>query len=248
MMELHSTSTDVQTTTGNSQFTPVTNESNTRVYPWLVSLAYFWGSRFVIPAYFGQIQIIGRENIPPTGPVILAPTHRARWDSLLLPYAVGRLVTGRDMRFMVTSSECQGIQGWFILRMGGFPVDVNRPAIATLRHAIELMQQGEMLVIYPEGGIHRDGKVYPLKLGVARLALLAESSYPNLGIEIVPIGINYSQAHPQWGTNVKIHIGVPLKVADYISGSLKDNAKSLTADLSSRLTPLSINYPENRNI
>ena len=173
MMELHSTSTGVQSTTKNPQFASVTNESNGRVYPWLVSLAYFWGSRFVIPTYFGQIQIIGRENIPPTGPVILAPTHRARWDSLLLPYAVGRLVTGRDMRFMVTSSECQGIQGWFILRMGGFPVDVNRPAIATLRHAIQLMQQGEMLVIYPEGEFHRDGKVYPLKLGVARLALFS---------------------------------------------------------------------------
>jgi 1-acyl-sn-glycerol-3-phosphate acyltransferase len=123
--------------------------------------------------------------------------------------------------------------------MGGFPVDTQRPAIATLRHTVELMLQGEMLVIFPEGGIFRDGKLHPLKSGVARLALTAESIHPGLEIKIIPVGINYSQAYPNWGTDVNIHIGEPLQVADYINGCLKQNAKHLTADLANQLQQLS---------
>jgi len=72
----------------------------------------------------------------------------------------GRGVTGRDLRFMVSADEVRGIQGWFDL--GGFPD--KHPAITTLRHE-SLLQQGEMLVIFPEGNIFRDGSLHPLKLG-----------------------------------------------------------------------------------
>ncbi len=70
---------------------------------------------------------------------------------------------------MVTIDECQGLQGWFVRRLGGFPVDSRHPSIRTLRHGVELLQQGKALVIFPEGNIYRDGKVHPLKSGIARL-------------------------------------------------------------------------------
>jgi 1-acyl-sn-glycerol-3-phosphate acyltransferase len=139
---------------------------------------------------------------------------------------------------MVTSNECQGLQGWFVKRMGGFPVNTERPAIATLRHTVELMQQGEMLVIYPEGNIYRDGQLHPLKPGIARLAVSAESSYPGLEVKVIPIGIQYSEPYPNWGTDVNILIGEPIKVTDYINGNLKLEAKRLTADLTHKLKQL----------
>jgi 1-acyl-sn-glycerol-3-phosphate acyltransferase len=239
MKEIYSASTKSPSQITNISETPLVVFSRSKVSPWLTSLAYCLGHNVVIPMYFGKIDILGQENIPTTGSVILAPTHRSRWDSLLLPYATGRYVSGRDMRFMVTSSECKGIQGWFVKRMGGFPVDPQKPAIATLRHTVELMVQGEMLVIYPEGGIFRDGKVHPLKSGVARLALNAEHLHPGLEIKIIPVGINYSQPYPNWGTDVNIQIGEPIKVKDYIQGCLKQNAKNLTADLTTRFKQLS---------
>lgn len=240
-MELHSS--DDQICHRTLAHTPVNGEtaistSNSWLSPWLTPLAYFLGYHF-LPLFFGQIRITGQENIPTTGPVLLAPTHRARWDSLLLPYASGRCVTGRDLRFMVTINECQGLQGWFVRRLGGFPVDTQRPSITTLRHAVELLQRGEMLVIYPEGNIFRDGEVHPLKSGIARLALTAESSHPGLGVKILPVGINYSHPYPEWGTDVSIHIGSVIKVADYINGSVKQNAKRLTIDLAHALEQLS---------
>ncbi|AFZ57905.1 1-acyl-sn-glycerol-3-phosphate acyltransferase [Anabaena cylindrica FACHB-243] len=238
-MELHSASTNSQSQLTNQPVNPQVASSTSRISPWLTPLAYFLGRNFVLPLFFGNINITGQENIPANSPVIFAPTHRSRWDSILLPYAVGRSVTGRDLRFMVTSSECQGMQGWFVRRMGGFPVDTQRPAIATLRHAVELMAHREMLVIYPEGGIYRDGKVHTLKPGIARLALTAESNHPGLEVKILPVGINYSQPYPNWGTDVNIHIGEAIKVADYINGCSKRNAKRLTADLANKLQQFS---------
>ncbi len=158
---------------------------------------------------------------------------------MLLPYATGRCATGRDLRFMVTITECQGLQGWFVKQMGGFPVDLQHPAITTLRHTVQLMANQEMLVIYPEGGIYRDRQIHPLKSGIARLALSAETNHPGLGVQIIPIVINYSQPYPNWGTDVSIQIGEPIKVTDYLHGCIKRDAKYLTKDISNMMQKLS---------
>lgn len=235
MMEFHSSSDTCQRTPANPQVAPTTS----RVSPWLSPVAYLLGCHCLLPLFFGQIRITGQKNIPTTGPVILAPTHRARWDALLIPYVTADCIRGQDLRFMVTIDECQGLQGWFVRRLGGFAVNSKRPSIHTLRHGVELLQQKRALVIFPEGNIFRDGQVHQLKPGIARLALSAESSDSGLGVTIIPIGINYSQPYPNWGTDVSINIGSAIKVTDYMSGCIKQDAKSITSDLANALQQLS---------
>ena len=104
----------------------------------------------------GGVTVLGGEHLPQTGPVLLAPTHRSRWDALMLPRAAGRRVTGRDCRFMVSSDEMQGLQGWFLHRLGCFPVNPRKPAAASLRFAVELLQACQQLVVFPEGRIAQD--------------------------------------------------------------------------------------------
>ncbi|ASC71954.1 1-acyl-sn-glycerol-3-phosphate acyltransferase [Halomicronema hongdechloris C2206] len=213
-----------------------------RFSPWLTPLVYCLGNRLVLPAYFGTIRIHGIENLPQQGPVILAPTHRSRWDALLVPYAFRRAGQNRYLRFMVTADEVRGIQGWFIRRLGGFAINVSRPTIASLRHGIELLQQQEPLVIFPEGGIFRDEQVHPLKPGLARLALQAESLQADLGIHIVPVSMRYGEAMPSWGCEVTVEFGRPLLVRDYLPshqhGTLKAAAQRLTQALQAKLTTL----------
>jgi 1-acyl-sn-glycerol-3-phosphate acyltransferase len=215
--------------------------TQSRCSPILTPLAYFLGQRLVIPLYFGPIHITGQQHIPPTGPVILAPTHRARWDSIMLPLAAGRPATGRDLRFMVTADEVRGLQGWFIRRLGGFPVNVRRPTISSLRYGIDLLMQQAMLVIYPEGGIFRDDCIHRLKPGLARLAVQAEALKPQLDVQILPVDIYYGEAYPRWRCPVQVHIGQPLAVKDYVQQqvcpeSLKSSARALTTDLKTALT------------
>ncbi|GAB4381707.1 MAG: 1-acyl-sn-glycerol-3-phosphate acyltransferase [Elainellaceae cyanobacterium] len=213
------------------------NSIHSRFSPLLTPFAYVLGCWVLLPSYF-RIKITGQEHLPTDGPVILAPTHRSRWDALLVPYAAGRFVTGRDIHFMVTADEMKGLQGWLIQRLGGFPVNPRQPAIASLRHGVEVLQNQEMMVIFPEGGIFRDKHLHPLKPGLARLALQAEAGQPGLGIKIVPISIDYNQTIPTWGCRVNIDIGEPIEVADYMQGNAKQNAPKLTADLESALSRL----------
>lgn len=205
---------------------------------WLASLVYPLGRYFVVPFYFGRVEVFGRSNLPRNGPVIFAPTHRSRWDAIMVPYAAGYDITGHHPRFMVSADEVRGLQGWFIRRLGGFPINTSRPAIASLRHGVDLLQDGETLVIFPEGNIFGDTQTQRLKPGLARLALQAEGSRPNLGIQIVPIHIYYSNPSTPWRCKVKICIGQPLQVSDYNLKAPKQSAQLLTADLKQAIEAL----------
>ena len=216
-----------------------TDELTSRVSPWLARLLYPLGCHLVIPGFFGKIEISGQENIPLHDPVIIAPTHRSRWDAVIVPYAVGRLVSGRDLRFMVSANEVKGIQGWIIRRMGGFPVNTERPQLNSVRHSVELLKSNqEMLVIFPEGGIFNDYQIHPLKRGVASIALQAETDKSERRVKILPVGIRYSQPYPTWGTDVRVDIGASLTVEEYQSKSSRQSSQRLTAALQKSLEEL----------
>lgn len=208
---------------------------NSRINPCLIRFCYFLGNYLVLPAFFSKITVTGQENIPLTGGVILAPTHRSRWDALILPYAVGRSVSGRDLRFMVSANEIKGVQGWFIRRLGGFPVNTDHPGMGSLIHSVELLAAGEMVAIFPEGGICRDRVVHPLKPGVARIALEVKIMKPDADIKILPVSISYNQPYPRWGSEATVNIGQGINVLDYQQNSLKRETVRLTKTLSDRL-------------
>lgn len=217
----------------------ISQTTSSHISPWLAPLLYLFGRRLIVPLFFGQITVTGRDHLPLTGPVVLAPTHRSRWDAFMVPYAAGKDITGRDLQFMVSADEMLGIQGWFVRRFGGFAVDTRRPTVASLRHGVDLLRAGEVLVIFPEGNIFRERRIQPLKPGLARLALQAEADQPGLGVQVVPLVIDYSQTIPSWGCQVSIGIGAPLRVDSYRQlGSTKQAAQRLTADLEAALQEL----------
>ena len=81
----------------------------------------FITQNIVLSLFFSKKKIINNGfSIPPNSSIIIAPTHRSRWDGLVLTMAMGRRVTNKDCRFMVTKSEMRGIQGWFLNRLGCF--------------------------------------------------------------------------------------------------------------------------------
>lgn len=226
---MNDTSTQTQIYHHESQIT-------SHISPWLIKLIYPLATRLIFPFFFKKIEIIGKENVPKTGAVIIAPTHRSRWDALIVPYATGKLVSGRNPHFMVSANEMKGIQGWFIRRMGGFEVNTDRPGIDSLRHSFDLLSQGEMVVIFPEGNIYRTDDVQPLKRGVAKIALEVESAKPEMEVKILPLTIKYSQPIPEKGGSVVVKIGECLTVKNYQGKSPRESSFLLTADLAKSLT------------
>ncbi|MGL5034736.1 MAG: lysophospholipid acyltransferase family protein [Microcystaceae cyanobacterium] len=208
-----------------------------KVSPRLMTLAQPLGEG-LLNFYFSSIQVSGQEHIPRTGPVIVAPTHRSRWDALLIAWAIARRVSGRDLRFMVTTTEMTGIQGWFIRRLGGFPVDVKRPESSSLLYSVALLNQGEMLVIFPEGGIFREKQIQPLKRGVARIALEVLAQQPDSSIQILPMRVGYDRPYPSWRTAVNIQIGAGIKLQNYDPSRMKRSSEALTKELQKCLQTL----------
>jgi 1-acyl-sn-glycerol-3-phosphate acyltransferase len=208
-----------------------------RIVPSVFFPLYWLGKTLVLPFYFNKIEFTGQENIPTTGPVILAPTHRSRWDGLMMTYAAGFPTTKRNLRFMVTKNEMKGIQGAILKRVGCFPVEIGKPSLSTFRHSIEVLCNHEILVIFPEGGIFEDTIVHPVKPGISRIALQAQSMLAQ-DVKIVPVSLHYDPIPPSRGANVYIDFGRPLNVANYLQGSSRTNSQSLTADLERKITSL----------
>lgn len=141
---------------------------------------------------FYQPWIRGAENLPTTGPAILASNHLAVIDSFFLP-----LMMPREIVFLGKADYVQGrgIRGrlvaWFMRGVGLIPVDRagGKASEAALNAGLARLEEGGLFGIYPEGTRSPDGRLYRGKTGVARLAL--ESGAPV--VPVAMIGTNIAQ-------------------------------------------------------
>ena len=191
------------------------------INPLLGFIAMFVTQDIVMKFFFSERKIINDKFlVPENSSIIFAPTHRSRWDGLVLTMAIGRRITKKDCRFMVTNSEMRGIQGWFLRRLGCFSINQVSPSLGALRYAIDLIIKRNQLVVFPEGKINKYGKKLILKEGLYRLARLAIKKTNS--IIIIPIGIAYSKVSPRCGDKVSLCIGDPLFIKDHLNISIKD--------------------------
>ena len=197
-----------------------------RINPTLGNIAMFITQDVVMNLFFRKKKIINKNfSIPKNSSVIIAPTHRSRWDGLILTMALGRRVTKKDCRFMVTNAEMRGIQGWFLKRLGCFPINQISPSLPSLRYAVDLIIKKRQLVIFPEGKINKYGKKLSLKEGLFRLAILATKKTNS--ITIIPVGIAYSEITPKFGSEVSLCFGEPLIINKKVDLSINEFNETL---------------------
>ena len=171
-------------------------------------IAMFVTQDIFLRFFFSRKKIINKSiHLPVNSSIILAPTHRSRWDGLIITMAMGRRITNKDCRFMVTKSEMKGIQGWF------------------LRYAINLIEKAEQLVVFPEGKINKYGRKLVLKEGLYRLARLATKKTES--ITIIPIGIAYSEISPKFRSKFCLSFGKPIVMNDYLKITITEFNKLL---------------------
>ena len=191
------------------------------INPLLGFIAMLVTQDIVLRFFFKKKKILNNDfSIPINSSIILAPTHRSRWDGLILTMAMGRRITKKDCRFMVTKSEMNGIQGWFLKRLGCFSINQFSPSLSSLRYAIDLIEKGEQLVIFPEGKINKNGKKLVLKEGLYRLARLATKK--TTSIFIIPIGIAYSKVPPNFRGEFCLSFGKPIAINDYLNFTINE--------------------------
>jgi 1-acyl-sn-glycerol-3-phosphate acyltransferase len=110
----------------------------------------------------------GAENIPATGPALLACNHLSYLDFTFVGLAASR--SRRLVRFMAKKSTFEGVAGGLMRAMWHVPVD-RASGAAAYRIAARRMAAGELVGIFPEATISRSFTLKSFKLGAATLAV-----------------------------------------------------------------------------
>jgi len=178
-------------------------------------VAYFILKTFVLGPMLRVLfrpWVRGMENIPASGPVILASNHLSFSDSIFLP-----LQSRRPVVFLAKSEYFtgKGIKGalvrWFFKSTGQLPIDRSggKASEASLNTGLKVLAQSQVLGIYPEGTRSPDGRLYRGRTGIARMVL--ESKAPVVPVAMIdtekvqPIGKRMPRSR-----RIGIVVGTPL--------------------------------------
>lgn len=135
------------------------------------------------------VEYHGVENIPERGAVIIAGNHPSYLDPVLV-----MLPVKRQIRFMAWDALFKvPVLGQLIRALGSFPVDIRKgKGESAFREALNVLNSGDALGIFPEGQRSEEGPMGELRTGVARLAI-------ETGAAIVPVTIGGAfRAWPKW--------------------------------------------------
>jgi 1-acyl-sn-glycerol-3-phosphate acyltransferase len=150
------------------------------------SYAAIRGAFLGLAKLYFRLEIRGAGNVPPHGPFVLAPVHRSNLDFILVA-----TVRRPRMRYMGKASIWKSkALGRFVSMLGAFPVHRGTADRESLRTCMRVIENGEPLVMFPEGTRRSGDTVDDLFDGPAYVAARA-------GVPLVPVGIGGSdQAMP----------------------------------------------------
>ncbi len=172
-----------------------------------------------------RVRVEGRENVPRTGPVILASNHQSFIDSIFLPMALWRRVT-----FVAKAEYFESRKtAWFFRAVGMIPLkrDGGSASERALAAAREVLLAGGVLGIYPEGTRSPDGRLYKGHSGVARLAVQCRAPVVPVAqfgtAEVQPIGASF----PKLFRRVRLSMGESLR---FEAAAAREDGQQPTGD------------------
>ena len=188
-----------------------------------------WGGR-VVARSISRLTIEGSiEAIPRTGPVILAANHASNAD----PVVIGSFLTprlGRRIHWLGKRELFEWpVVGWVAAHGGVHPVDRSTADLEAFRLARRILDEGHVLMVFPEGTRSPDGALQKAKDGVAMLAL-------RTGAPIVPIAMAETDRFwprgrtlPTVGRRIVMRVGPPFRLADELPPGMDRKAAKAAA-------------------
>jgi glycerol-3-phosphate O-acyltransferase / dihydroxyacetone phosphate acyltransferase len=178
--------------------------------------------RFTLRIYFRRIEVAGLVNVPADSPIIFVLNH----PNALVDPAFLLCLAPRPVSFLAKAPLFRiPVIGYLIRALDSLPVyrrqdegeDVARN-FETFEAARNLLTRGGTIGICPEGVSHDETRLKPVKSGAARIALGAVSSSENMNLQIIPVGLYYTQK-TMFRSSALLYFGKPLAVQRVALGS-----------------------------
>ena len=127
----------------------------------------------------------GTEHIPQTGGVLTVANHESYLDPMLVGYLHRRPMSFLAEAYLFKFKPL----GWLFRKVNAFPIQQGRGDVGAMKMLIALLQQGELLNVFPEGSRTPNGKLQAVQGGVALAIRRAK-------VPVVPVGI--AGAYAAW--------------------------------------------------
>lgn len=159
-------------------------------------------------------KIIGKENIPKEGPIIIVGNHKHLYDQCL-----AILATKRPIHYMAKKEYFDGKMAWFFKLVGCIPVDRSKKDENATKQALEVLEQQLALGLFPEGTRNKTNKfLLPFKFGAVSMAQKTNAT-------IIPFGLTGDYKFRS--KTLTIRFGSPLKVGADLEKANKDLEKAV---------------------
>lgn len=157
-----------------------------------------------------RLHIEGSENVPAEGAAIIACNHPGELDVVVLGYS-----SPRQIYFMAKEElfHIHPFLTWWLHRVGAFPVRRGRQDVQAVTKSIEIVKQGKVLGMFPEGTRDRDRGLTRGRTGAVRIAL-------EVGAPIVPAAVvGVSRLNREWRNPLRrpmvtVRFGEPIHLPD----------------------------------
>lgn len=163
-------------------------------------------------------QIIGKENIPKDGPIIIAGNHRNLYDPCLV-----YISTDRKINYLAKKEVFDNkTTGWMFKKMGCIPINRSKVNHSSMKKALDILNNGGAVGIFPEGTRNKTQDILlPFKTGAVSMAKKTDAY-------IIPFGRTGDYKFKS--KNLIIRFGEPFKVKDL---SLQEANKKLSNEIQS---------------
>jgi len=204
-----------------------------------------WISRRALRWFYREVRYVGRKHVPKAGAVLLIGNHPNDLPDVL----AGFFTTERPVRYIATisattmpfaESTYRGLGVIPVMRvrdvrkMRARGMDVAAVNTAAFSAVQQAFRRGDVVGVFPEGGVHDTPRVGILRVGVSKMALDYINDGANRDLEIVPFGLQYEGGQIA-RSDVLVNIGRPISLRDWVTAERTAGRTATGASLTSML-------------
>lgn len=197
--------------------------------------------------YFRKVHVYKVSNVPKNKAVLLLANHQnALLDALLIATKCGRfsyfLTRAAVFKNPFVSKLLKSLQMLPVYRIrDGWSNLSNNNAI--FETCTEVLNKKEAVVIFPEGSHNLARRVRPLSKGFTRIVFDTLEKFPDLDIQLVPVGLNFINA-TSFPDSAAMYFGKPIIAKSFVSKDRNESVINLKERIKTELSELTTNIPE----